>query len=80
MDWVQPVSQERGAVSHYYLSPANSVHFHLIQDGNESNYSFSEAASDVDYFDDKQAAKAEAEQHAFSQLEKAQVSRQSHLA
>lgn len=41
-------------------------------DGNESNYSFSEAASDADYFDDKQAAKAEAEQHAFSQLEKAQ--------
>ncbi len=76
MDWVQPVS-------HSLRSPQchRAAHQHFLsQDGNESNYSFSEAASDADYFDDKQAAKAEAEQHAFSQLEKAQVSRQSHLA
>lgn len=44
-----------------------------MQDGNDSNYSFSELLSDTDYLDSKELAKREAEKQALSQLDKAQV-------
>lgn len=70
MDWAQPVSA--GHVLHFiYIL----LHFAYLQDGNESNYSYSEPLSDTDnYIDNKRAAKLEAEKHAYIQLEKAQVS------
>lgn len=56
-------------------APSIHLHFPYLQDGNESNYSYSEPLSDTDnYIDNKRAAKLEAEKHAYIQLEKAQVS------
>lgn len=50
------------------------------KDCNDSNYSLSEPLSDTDYVNDKRAARLEAEQQAFTQLEKAQVGANGHPA